>query len=349
MYEFDADGSAALDRLIKPALWLFLVILVVVPSLIILSLTQINQRSAVFEIKAANGLALALAGKPRDFIVAAFVEAGFENVHLASDAELAQADSKEGAWVPIYTADGLRQGGIAFTLLQPGTEVFVSTIGYKAPIALSGLLVLLIYVVRISRRARAVDIQRVRTQQMNQSDGLVSKLANRRCFDKRLHDALKNAHSTQSPLALYFVDIDHLKKVNDTHGHGIGDALIQQIGSHLKMMADEGDLVARLAGDEFAVIKLNPGSTAAAMAFAHEIVQELNTDMMIEGLSLRTSVSVGIALATGDEHLDRAGFCRNADMALYASKRAGRSRATLFSNDTVGMVEGPATSTREPG
>jgi diguanylate cyclase (GGDEF)-like protein len=131
------------------------------------------------------------------------------------------------------------------------------------------------------------------------------------------------------PLALLIVDLDRFKEVNDTFGHPVGDLLLKEAASHLRAAVRPQDYVVRLAGDEFAVIAPDLPSPAAAAGIAARIVSEFSGTVVLAGHHIRLSASSGVAVfprdgATVEELL------AHADLALYAAKRAGRSRFELF-------------------
>nr|WP_269810129.1 EAL domain-containing protein [Kineosporia rhizophila] len=125
-------------------------------------------------------------------------------------------------------------------------------------------------------------------------------------------------------LSLLLIDIDEFKQVNDTHGHDVGDALLLQLRDRLVRATGSSGLAARLGGDEFVV--LAPASEAAGVA--ERFLNSLQDPVVVEGLVLRTGASVGIAEASEDMPL--AELLTHADVAMYAAKAAGGSRAMVF-------------------
>jgi diguanylate cyclase (GGDEF)-like protein len=125
-------------------------------------------------------------------------------------------------------------------------------------------------------------------------------------------------------LALVIVDIDRFKRVNDTHGHLAGDAVIQSVGR--AMAADLGafGMVARIGGEEFALLS----STASAESFAAKLIdfrdKVSSTPILIEGAAVRVTISAGVAMRREGETFER--VFSEADQALYAAKACGRNR-----------------------
>jgi diguanylate cyclase (GGDEF)-like protein/PAS domain S-box-containing protein len=152
-------------------------------------------------------------------------------------------------------------------------------------------------------------------------DGLTG-LANRRHFDERLAAASARSRRAGQPLALLYLDVDHFKEINDGHGHVAGDDVLREFARRLKANVREGDLVARIGGDEFVVLIEGPESLAGVEAVAGKLVQALHEPVPLAAglLAVGTSVGVGFSrsAATGDRLLAAA------DQALYAAKDGGR-------------------------
>ena len=168
-------------------------------------------------------------------------------------------------------------------------------------------------------------------------------LANRVLFDERLRHALAFA-SDERTVAIYVLDLDHFKDVNDTLGHGAGDDLLVEVARRLRGVAKDADCVARLGGDEFALVHTFPGADPErAEKLGHNIIEALGKAYALPSGPAQIGVSVGIEVAnlpgvSPDQIL------RNADVALYGAKKAGRStvrtfcgrdRASLASHETL--------------
>ncbi|HQW80252.1 MAG: diguanylate cyclase [Rhodanobacteraceae bacterium] len=150
-------------------------------------------------------------------------------------------------------------------------------------------------------------------------------LANRREFESRLSQALAGTVQQGSAVALLFLDIDHLKQVNDGHGHGAGDTLIRCFATRLAACISSNDLVARIGGDEFVVLLEMPEQAAAIRAaetMATAVCAAMTEPLAVSGHSLPLGASIGIAVSRSDSDGDR--LMTDADQALYAAKAAGR-------------------------
>ncbi len=152
-------------------------------------------------------------------------------------------------------------------------------------------------------------------------------LVNRHGLHDRL-DALLSALPPPATLAVLYIDLDHFKDVNDSRGHEAGDVLLCQAGTRLRGCVPADAIVARQGGDEFTIV-LPHADAAAARAVADAAVERLAQPFALLGSEHRVGASVGIALSP-PHGVTRDELMRCADVALYAAKAAGRSRATFF-------------------
>jgi diguanylate cyclase (GGDEF)-like protein len=155
----------------------------------------------------------------------------------------------------------------------------------------------------------------------------VTGLSNRHHFRLTLDEALTRLSG--HPLAILCLDLDRFKTVNDALGHDVGDRLLMVVGQRLCAVAREGDMVARLGGDEFAMILLDMADPHEVQRVAERVLAALCTSMDIDGLTVPMGVSVGIAMAPRDGSQPEQ-LLKNADLALYAAKAAGRRRACFY-------------------
>ena len=173
--------------------------------------------------------------------------------------------------------------------------------------------------------------QELRTQRdlfsrQSRMDSLTD-LANRRQFSDVLARATAQAHVEGGPLSLLLLDIDHFKQINDSHGHAIGDACLVAIAGRLDgAFAGEGDLAARVGGEEFGVI-LEGQDLAMAMQRAERFRVGLEEHpIAIDGLTLRMTVSIGVVEFDRSKHESHDALYHGADLAVYRAKAAGRNR-----------------------
>ncbi len=156
-------------------------------------------------------------------------------------------------------------------------------------------------------------------------------LANRSLFSEMLEQALKRVRRGER-LAVLYLDLDHLKRVNDTLGHPIGDQLLKQVAQRLRSCVRDIDLVARLSGDEFAVIQSSIGDPADAATLATRIRETINTPFDLDGHHVVVDVSVGISVAPNDA-TELNELLKTADIALYEAKNTGRGTYCFYESD----------------
>jgi len=174
---------------------------------------------------------------------------------------------------------------------------------------------------RMARRLKEINVRLVKAQRLTarlaRTDPL-TRLANRRAFHKELQKACLNAVRTGSPLTVLVLDLDNLKEVNDRFGHQRGDALLVQAADLLRAELREKDLVARIGGDEFAV--LLPGVEAAQATRIAERIRQRSREVLTAATGVPVGFSVGLASACG-EFADPDRLFGAADTAMYEDKR----------------------------
>lgn len=154
-------------------------------------------------------------------------------------------------------------------------------------------------------------------------------LPNRSLFLDRLEQETRHASRTGRKLALFYLDLDGFKGVNDRFGHAQGDALLQETARRLTACVRASDTVARLGGDEFTILLTDFTSYAHVELIAREILSELSRPFSLQGTEVRVSCSIGITLHP-DDALQPDDLVRNADQAMFAAKKAGRDRFSYF-------------------
>ncbi|HEU4620861.1 MAG TPA: PAS domain-containing protein [Burkholderiaceae bacterium] len=149
-------------------------------------------------------------------------------------------------------------------------------------------------------------------------------LPNRHGFEERLADALARRRRNGHPIALFFLDVDRFKSINDTFGHRIGDLVLQEFARRLRLSVRATDTVARLAGDEFVVILEGLHGMVEPQLVARKIMAQIRQPFEIDDIHIDVSTSVGIAFQMHDEATPEELLSR-ADKALYVAKAAGRN------------------------
>lgn len=153
-------------------------------------------------------------------------------------------------------------------------------------------------------------------------------LANRVLFREQLEQSLQRLARGQG-FAVLCLDLDHFKAVNDVLGHPIGDALLKQVSQRLLSCVRHGDLVARLGGDEFAIVQSSVRDPNQTESLAARIVKAICAPFQIDGNPITIGTSIGITLAPRDG-ADADKLLKNADLALYRAKGAGRRGYAFF-------------------
>ncbi len=175
-----------------------------------------------------------------------------------------------------------------------------------------------------------------RIAHMARHDALTG-LANRTLLRERLDDALARARRSD-PCALLWLDLDHFKRINDTDGHTTGDRLLRAAAARMRRLVRETDTIARIGGDEFAIVQNSVGQPADATALAARLVSELGLPFVIDGQQFVLGASIGIAVAPADG-LDADQLLKNADIALYRAKAEGRARYRFFEPEMDALMQ----------
>jgi diguanylate cyclase len=216
----------------------------------------------------------------------------------------------------------------AWTPNQPGSEIVRSVMPFVA-VAVVGFAVLVAFMLRYMRRTAAtIAAGEDRLRHLALHDPLCG-LPNRVFFGDRLETVIDEVRAGGTPAAVFYIDLDHFKDVNDTLGHPVGDELIGNVTLRLNRIVRGNDLVARLGGDEFAIITSSEADEHLLRGLAGRIISALSAPYSIHGQNIVIGASVGIAVV--DRHTESAAdIMRYADIALYRAKNEGRKRACIY-------------------
>ncbi len=160
-------------------------------------------------------------------------------------------------------------------------------------------------------------------------DGLTD-LYNRREFENLLGKAIANSARNKSMFALFVIDIDNFKLINDSLGHSHGDHFLKELSSQLTSLSRQGDILSRIGGDEFTLITAKLKSPTAAKKLAKRIVAGLSTPLIVDEKTLVGTVSIGISIYSMDGETTEE-LLKNADIAMYKAKNSGKNNFRFYS------------------
>ncbi len=158
----------------------------------------------------------------------------------------------------------------------------------------------------------------------------VTNLANRALFVERVRHAIGRARREDRRLGVMFLDIDDFKTINDSLGHGAGDAALIDVAKRLSNSIRSSDTAARFGGDEFVVLLEDLESTDIATEVAERVLEDLRQPLMVAGKELSVRGSIGISIMEGDSTIGADELIRDADAAMYIAKRDGKGSYRLF-------------------
>ena len=176
-------------------------------------------------------------------------------------------------------------------------------------------------------------------EQLASFDSLTG-VPNRRLLHDRLQQAARRAQRNKKEMAVMFIDLDEFKKVNDTLGHDVGDLLLQQVALRLQKCIRLSDSIGRLGGDEFAIILEDTQQPEDAMIVGERILAAFASPFVLDGHRVAATASIGIAIYPEDG-MEPAELLKNADVAMYRAKQAGRKQFKFFSEPLTRCLSSP--------
>lgn len=159
---------------------------------------------------------------------------------------------------------------------------------------------------------------------------VLTGLPNRVLLADRLHQAMVQSVRRGTQLAVVYLDLDGFKSINDQHGHEVGDILLRQVATRMKLALREGDTLARIGGDEFVAVLIDLDDRQAAVPLLERLLKAAAEQVLYEGLLLQTSASLGVSLYPQAEALEADQLLRQADQAMYQAKLSGKNRFDFF-------------------
>ncbi len=191
----------------------------------------------------------------------------------------------------------------------------------------------------ITDRKRAEDelhAQRANLEHQAHHDAL-TELPNRTLFNDRLEQAVEKAKRNNTLFALFFIDLDRFKQINDSLGHAVGDDLLKVVTGRLKAAIRKEDTLARLGGDEFTIIMEELSNAQDSSVLAQKILEVLQQPIEIDGHKLYVSSSIGISLYPQDD-TDAGNLLKYADAAMYRAKEEGRNNFQFYSSEMTELA-----------
>jgi diguanylate cyclase (GGDEF)-like protein len=248
--------------------------------------------------------------------------------------------------VPIISGHGKPAGFLIWTPFTPGSSVLTQLLpALASALAVVGLVVMLL-MRRVRRGAKELHASEAQAQHLAFHDTLTG-LPNRALFVDRLERSLAEVRrNPERQIALLYCDLDRFKQVNDTLGHPAGDELIREVGRRLSSTVRENDTVARIGGDEFAVIQSDLRSADDTKVLCQRILESIKAPFELFGNQVFPGVTIGVASAPTDA-LDRIELTRKADIALYNAKAGGRGRYVMFAEDMDASIRHRRTIERD--
>ena len=189
-------------------------------------------------------------------------------------------------------------------------------------------------ILQIFASRAASELERLRAEEALQhraTHDSLTGLPNRTLFLDRLAHAITQAEHRRDQLAVLFLDLDGFKHVNDTLGHAVGDALLQEVSQRLQSNLRTEDTLARMGGDEFTLLLTDPAPMETAVRFAESTLEALAAPFALGGHDLFLTGSIGVSFYPHDG-LDVTSLLRHADMAMYRAKELGRNNYQLYTD-----------------
>ena len=250
--------------------------------------------------------------------------------------------SQSGLYIPPLTL-GV---GCEFAKISSLMLMLISTVGlltYLNMRSLRDTLARLRMTTKELEEHRRTLEQRVkeRTEELIKTNAELDKLAthdvltglpNRLMFNQLLNHAIKAAQRYERQLAVFFIDLDRFKIINDTLGHDAGDLLLQEIAVRLRQALRAVDVVARMGGDEFVILIEEVNDVNQLTTVARNVLSTVMKPVEIRGQECRVTASIGISLYPKDGE-DEQSLMKNADIAMYFTKEEGKNSYQLYSKD----------------
>lgn len=216
----------------------------------------------------------------------------------------------------------VKQATIKQPIFKRSTTIIICLVTFLV------VIITAIWILTLYQAKERLRVSEVKIRQQANFDSLTG-LYNRHKFYEILSEEIEQTRDHGETFALFFLDLDEFKEVNDTLGHAVGDALLRRVANRLRNRVRSRDIVARLGGDEFTIIISNVKELEDLNAIAKNICEAISSEFLIQGHSINVSTSIGVTCFPLDASTDEE-ILINADQAMYASKNSGRNRFTFF-------------------
>ncbi len=240
-----------------------------------------------------------------------------------------------GPWLQVRNKAGEVLGGFTWTPHRPAGALLKAVGPFAvAGLVCAGLLVILL-MIRLRGMSDDLAVSKAKAQHMAFYDSLTG-IPNRALFQDRLVHALEVAKREGAQIAVHYLDLDGFKNVNDTLGHPVGDRLLVEVAKRLVSIGRASDTIARLSGDEFAIIQTGVANDNDAEILSRRVIDELGRPFDLDGDHASVGASIGVALSRASDSGDD--MLRKADIALYQAKENGRGCFQVFVEDMDDIV-----------
>lgn len=165
----------------------------------------------------------------------------------------------------------------------------------------------------------------------------LTNLPNRLLLKARLHKSIEKANELKQRLAIFFIDIDNFKLVNDTYGHSIGDRIINLVATRLQKNIRKNDTISRIGGDEFIIVIEDVLDIKDIEKIAYKIVNDFKEPIQMEEYLFDTTISVGISVFPNNG-LNAEDLIKHADTAMYSAKNAGKNQFQFYKNEMTSEI-----------
>jgi diguanylate cyclase (GGDEF)-like protein/PAS domain S-box-containing protein len=251
---------------------------------------------------------------------------------LLDVARIVDRDSRESAWAGMQ--DVIKKGKPTPSVVG---LVLVGRDGHETVIELSVAPVhertgVLSGAVIVLHDATLAEASHNRKMTFLANHDFLTELPNRLLLNDRIQQTITRASRSGTAVAVLFLDLDHFKHINDSLGHAVGDKLLQKIAQRLTTCVRSSDTVSRLGGDEFIIVIPDERHVESVSISAEKLLNQISTSLVVDGHHLHITASIGISIFPQDG-TDVETLLKNADMAMYSAKNAGRGTYRYFDRD----------------